>query len=184
MRIRSRFASLILCLFPGAVALLLGIIFRLDKSSIAELFFILAILTIPLDGVLYYLIFYDSNSTCAIFAGNLALKHGFSPVAQDGTVWNPREHRVSEIYNFFPDDRLPSPREGTAGFMFYTNSRGDFSRRVEFYDYRLGGDKIAYFEFYFHSENPNGDNVTKKEIEIKSIPENRRFVALERMNTG
>ncbi len=151
----------------------------LNSDIIFDFGIFLLVLGFFFSFTIYEILFVDSNSPCALYAGNLALQYGFSPKAQNGELWNPRECKVSEVYKMYPNDRLKLPREGTAGFMFYTSRKGTFSRRVEFYDYRAGGDRFVYYQFYFHPFDNHGDETRRKEMNVKKIKRNLRFVALE-----
>ena len=159
--------------------LFLGII--LDNGIIKSLYLPCLFILIPFGNKLYDLIFYDSNTTCSLYAGNLALEYGFSPKAQDGHIWDPEECRVSDVYSFYPDNRLPTPEPYTAGFMFYTFNDGAKSRHVEFYDYRSGGDTFVYFEFDFHRYAECQDKTIRREMKISDIDSSKRFVKLEKL---
>ena len=177
-RIRRRLGGAI-CLLPAFILLFLGII--LDSEIIKSLSLPCLFIVIPFGGKLYDLVFYDSNTTCALYAGNLALEYGFSPKAQDGHIWDPEECRVSEVYSFYPDNRLPTPEPYTAGFMFYTYGNGEKSRHVEFYDYRSGGDTFVYYEFYFDDCEQFNDKTFRREMKVADIDSSKRFVKLEKL---
>ncbi len=176
--VRERFGMLT-SLVPGFFIAEVGKLFNSDTVSRVGIF--LMFLGCIFSFKIYEILFVDSNSPCALYAGNLALQFGFSPKAQNGELWNLREHKVSEIYRMYPNDRQRIPREGSAGFMFYTSRKGTFSRRVEFYDYRAGGDTIVYYQFYFHPFDNNGDETCREKMSVKKIKKNLRFIALERM---
>lgn len=178
-RIRRRLGGAI-CLLP-AVLFLLFIRSIFDYRFVDTEFILCLLIIAPFGGKLYDLIFYDSNTTCALYAGNLALEYGFSPKAQDGHIWDPEECRVSEVYSFYPDNRLPTPEPYTAGFMFYTFNDGAKSRHVEFYDYRAGGDTFVYFEFYFHDYEQFNDKTIRREMKVADIDSSKRFVKLEKL---
>ena len=111
----------------------------------------------------------------------MALEYGFSPKAQDGHIWDPEECRVSEVYSFYPDNRLPTPEPYTAGFMFYTFNDGAKSRHVEFYDYRSGGDIFVYYDFDFHDYEQFNDKTIRREMKVADIDSSKRFVKLEKL---
>jgi len=177
-RIRRRLGGAI-CILPAFIVLLFGTI--IDNGFIKSLFFPCLFISIPFGYKLYDLIFYDSNTTCALYAGNLALEYGFSPKAQDGHIWNPDECKVSEVYSFYPDNRRPSPEPYTAGFMFYTHSNVTKSRHVEFYDYRAGGDTFVYYQFYFNDYEEFHDKTVRREMKISDIDSSKIFVKLEKL---
>lgn len=182
MRIRYRLGGAIVTVLP--VILLYSICLNIwpDYKSFFDIaYFLFAIIGVLFSKKIYFYVFYNANSTCAIYAGNLALKHGYSPRAEDGTAWNPREYKVSQIYDMYPNKRLLKPEEGTAGFVFKTNKKGTFARKVEFYDYRNGGDAVTYWKFLFDSEYENGDTVVKSEIPLSITDWTRRYVALKRI---
>lgn len=179
IRIRPRLGRVICVAFPVIIIFMIGAIFEI--SPLKELSVICAIFLFPFQESLYNHFFYDSNTTCALYAGNLALEYGFSPKAQDGHIWNPDECKVSEVYSFYPNNRLPSPEPYTAGFMFYTHSNGTKSRHVEFYDYRAGGDTFVYFEFEFHRYAEFHDKTVRREMKISDIDSSKVFVKLEKL---
>ena len=178
-RIRPRLGRFICVIIPVFTILLLFVLF--DIIIFKEITIFCAIVLLPLSGKLYNYFFYDSNTTCALYAGNLALEYGFSPKAQDGHVWDPEECKVSEVYSFYPDNRQPSPEPYTAGFMFYTHSNGTKSRHVEFYDYRAGGDTFVYYQFYFNDYEEFHDKTVRREMKISDIDSSKIFVKLEKL---
>ena len=178
-RIRHRLGGAICVIVPFSILLISGKL--LDLFFLEELAICCAVILLPLAGVLYDIIFYDSNTTCALYAVNLALEYGFSPKAQDGHIWNPDECKVSEVYSFYPENRLPSPEPYTAGFMFYTHSNGTKSRHVEFYDYRAGGDTFVYYQFYFNDYEELHDKTVRREMKISDIDSSKIFVKLEKL---
>ena len=178
-RIRPRLGRFICVIIPVFTILLLFVLF--DIIIFKEIAIFCAIVLLPLSGKLYNYFFYDSNTTCALYAGNLALEYGFSPKAQDGHVWDPEECKVSEVYSFYPDNRLPTPEPYTAGFMFYTFNNGMNSRHVEFYDYRAGGDTFVYYQFYFNDYEEFHDKTVRREMKISDIDSEKRFVKLEKL---
>ena len=179
MHIRERFGGIV-CLIPGLILLLVGRC--INSTFVTGLSLLLGFLSIAFSSKIYQLIFYDKNTTCALFAGNLALQYGFSPEAQNGRVWNPENFSVSQIYRLYPANRTKSPKPGTAGFLFYTNRKGSYSRHMEFYDYRAGGDTFIYYQFYFHTYKENGDEVTRREEKICNINQKRIFVPLNKLD--
>ncbi len=176
--IRSRPGG-VFAILPGGIFFQLGILF--ESGTLALVGIILGILGVIFGDKVYELLMLDANSPCALYAGNLALQYGFSPKAQNGKVWNPRNYKVSEVYNMYPDKRQKIPESGTCGFMFYTNEKGDFSRHMEFYDYSKGGDSFEVFKFLFHPWRDDGDRTNKESMKINRIPKNVRFVALEKL---
>ena len=178
-RIRPRLGNAICLIVPFSIILMIGNIFGI--SFFEGLAIILVVVLFPFQDYLYNYFFYDSNTTCALYAGNLALEYGFSPKAQDGHIWDPEECRVSEVYSFYPDNRLTAPEPYTAGFMFYTFNDGEKSRHVEFYDYRSGGDTFVYYEFDFHRYAEFQDKTIRREMKVADIDSSKRFVKLEKL---
>lgn len=139
------------------------------------------IIGIIFSSKLYDFFLLDSNSTSPLFAGNMALQYGFSPKGQNEEIWNPNELTVSEIYSLYKQNRKKSPVEGTAGFLFYTTHNGKKANKIEFYDYRSGGEIFTYYEFYFHSYDQSGDKITFREKRIDEIKSNMIFVSLGKL---
>ena len=90
--------------------------------------------------ILFFMMQIRANTTCGFYAGKAALENGFDPKAQNGIIWDPNNYKISDIYKMYPNNRTVKPQAGTAGFVFYTNKRGTYSRYMEFYDYRYGGE--------------------------------------------
>lgn len=176
MRIRSRVGGMFF-IFPMLLVCTFGAKFGNEVVAIFGL--IGCIMTFFLANWFYEITFYDSHSTCALYAGKAALENGFDPKAQDGVVWNPDDYKVSEIYQMYPNNRTEKPLPGTAGFVFYTNKSGTFSRNMEFYDYRSGGDTYIHYKFYFDDAYDN-DRVFPSSIKVDKEKPYKRFVPLEK----
>lgn len=178
MVIRRRLGGAI-CLIPYMFLLISGFIFQ--KQIIIDVAFLFMLIGIIFSGRIYNLIFLNSNSTSSFYAGNTALQYGYSPKGQNGEIWNPNNKTINEIFALYPEKRSHMPIEGTAGFLFYTQFKKDYSNQIEFYDYRLGGDTFIYYEFYFHPYDNNGDKTIRKERKIDEISENMYFVPLDKL---
>ena len=89
-------------------------------NQLIELFTIsFGIVSCIFSSVIYDLIFYNSNSPCAEYAGSMALQKGFSPRAQNDLYWNPEEFKISEVYALFPNNRTNMPKPDSSGFKFF-----------------------------------------------------------------
>jgi len=176
MRIRSRHATVIisLCCVPFALIA--------ERTGNRNIIFLTAILIILISfsiDKLYEIFFYNSNSTCAFYAGKIALEYGYNPKAQDGFIWNPNDYKVSDLYRMYPNRRENVPVKGSCGFMFYTNKNKTYSRHFEFYDFRSGGDTFFYYKFFLHPWDSARDCTEKMEMSISEIGDKKVFVALE-----
>lgn len=178
MVIRKRLGASI-CLLPSILILLIGKIS--GNQFLTDLSFCIGLLGIVFSEKIYEFVFLDSNSTSSLYAGNLALHFGYSPKDQSGRIWNPADYKISEVYKLYPKNRKEKPCPGSAGFIFYTKKKGRYSNKMEFYDYRAGGESFMYYEFYFHPYDKNGDKTVCKEKLIKDITTDMTFVSLEKI---
>jgi len=175
MRIREKWGHFFVTL-PTLSVLCLGGIY--DNNLLCLVGFILWVINILLAPWFYNLIFYDTNTTCGFYAGKVALENGFDPKAQNGIIWNPNNYKISDIYKMYPNNRTPKPEAGTAGFVFYTNKRGTYSRYMEFYDYRYGGETYTRYKFFMDSIGTQ-DKIFIREAKISEGKPYKRFVPLE-----
>lgn len=178
MVIRRRLGGAI-CLLPFIMFLSLGFMF--NSQLIIDFSFILMIIGIIFSEKIYNFFLLDSNSTSSLYAGNMALQYGYTPKSQDNKIWNPSDYTISEIYNLYPEKRTNMPEKGSAGFIFYMYKRGKYANKIEFYDYRLGGDFFIDYEFYFHPFDDKGDKTIRKEMYISEITSTMVFVPLEKL---
>ncbi|MCR5612551.1 hypothetical protein [Treponema sp.] len=177
LRINSFIIGLILPLM-----LLLKLSLLLQSEILKYITLIICILVSIFITQIYDYLFYDSSTTCAKHAGNLALKNNYSPCYPDGSFWNPDELKVSEIFENYKSACSDYPQKNTMGFVFYTNKSGTFSRHVEFYDYTKEDEKVGIYKFYFSSyplHNKN-DHVNLVYIPIKKIKK-MKFYALNKI---
>ena len=106
MRIRYKLGGAIIAVLPAFfLNAICSYIWPTYRSFFDIAYFIILLMGICFSRKIYFYVFYNSNSTCALYAGNQALRFGYSPKAQDGTVWNPNDYKVSQIYDMYPDGR-------------------------------------------------------------------------------
>jgi len=175
MRIREKWGHFFVTI-PTLTIMCLGGIY--DNNLLCLVGFILWIINILLASRLYNLIFYDANTTCGFYAGKAALENGFDPKAQNGILWDPNNYKISDIYKMYPNNRTVKPQAGTAGFVFYTNKNGTYSRYMEFYDYRYGGDTYTRYKFFMDSIGTQ-DKIFIREAKISDGKPYKRFVPLD-----
>ena len=166
------FLSLICC------CILSLIIYLLKVPFCKEIIFFIFVIGLITGLTLYDFIFLDNESTSYAYAGKEALSHGYNPIAQDGIVYDPKLYSISQIYNFFPSNRLKKPEADSAGFMFTTYCGGKKSNKVEFYIYK--DLELNYYKFYF-SNTDMYDYTQCKRMNIKKIPKNKIFVSLNHL---
>ena len=178
MVIRPRLGGAV-CLVPFFLVQIIGRI--LSVQILIDATIVLGIIGIIFSDQIYDFFFLDSNSTSSLYAGNLALQYGYDPKGQNGEIWNPSDYKISEIYNLYPEKRFKLPEEGSAGFLFYTDKKSLKSKRMEFYDFRLGGSYFVDYEFHFHPHDGKRDRTTYKEIKLEDISDRMVFVPLEKL---
>lgn len=181
MKIKIRPNSfIIISLIPYFI--IIFILSEMHAENLVYLIMGISLITSLFTWKIYELLLYDSSTTCAKYAGNLALKNNYSPCYPDGTYWNPDELKISEIYENYKPFCSDYPKENTMGFIFYTNKKGNFSRHVEFYDYTNRNEKVGIYKFWFspyplHDKN---DHVNLEYVPLRKL-KRKKFYALNKI---
>src|SRR5574344_742650 len=174
---RERQSSLFYIL-PGIVIIILS----KQLYNIVLLIFGIIILFLPAFFIheLYLIFFINKNSTCALYAGKIALDKGYDPKGQNGKYWDPGKLKLTEIYELYKEKRSDYPVFGTTGFVFTIYTLTHKCINIEFYEYTENKQSVKYYSFYFDHYNKKHDRINEKIIQVKDITPEMVFVPLEK----
>src|SRR5574344_1493099 len=168
-------------IFPFLLAIIIMLLGkRFNCSFIISIGAIICIIPIIFSKQFYLIFFINKNSTCALYAGKIALDKGYDPKGQNGKYWDPGKLKLTEIYELYKEKRSDYPAFGTTGFVFTIYTLTHKCINIEFYEYTENKQSVKYYSFYFDHYNENHDRIDEKTIQIKDITPEMVFVPLEK----
>lgn len=169
--IRLRTFSGIVC-FPAFVLIAVSGFTKNNSLLIISFFLVLSLLFLSL--VLHDFIINDLSCWSYIISGRIALEKGYDPLPNRKIDMD--RASVTQLYLSF-EHAICFPQKDSSGFVIYTYENIKRANKILFYEYN-GSDFITVYDIYFSDCESFFDQVKEKQISIKKIKRNMRFVEL------